>query len=42
MNSKDIRKLNWVPVTDCSELTQTYFDFFDKPFISKTDIEIFI
>lgn len=42
MNAKDIRKLNWVPVTDWSELTQTYFDFFGKPFVSKTDIEIFI
>ena len=42
MNAKGISKLNWVPVTDWNELAQTYFDFWGTPFVSKTDIEIFI
>ena len=42
MNAKDIRQLNWVPVTDWSELTQTYFTLFGESYIQKTDIEIFI
>ncbi len=42
MNAKDIRKLNWVLVTDWSELTQTYFTLFGESYVQKTDIEIFI
>lgn len=42
MNAKDISKLNWVPVTDWSELTQTYFTLFGESYVQKTDIEIFI
>lgn len=42
MNAKDISKLNWVPVTDWSELTQTYFTLFGESYFQKTDIEIFI
>lgn len=41
MNAKDIRKLNWVPVTDWSELTPTLFSF-ATPYVGKRDIKNFI
>lgn len=42
MEAKDIRKLNWVPVTDWKELTQTYFNFRNGKYVQKGDIESFI
>lgn len=41
MNAKDIRKLNWVPATDWSELTPTLFSF-ATPYVGKRDIKNFI
>lgn len=42
MKAKDIRKLNWVPITDWSELTQTHFVGYCKSYVKKADIENFI
>lgn len=42
MKAKDIKKLNWVPVTDWKDLTQTYINLYNGKYVRKEDIECFI
>lgn len=43
MHANEVRNLKWVPVTDWSELTMTYYDTRDDVFfVGKLDVESFV
>ena len=38
MRANEVKNLNWVPVTDWSNLPQTVFDWFNCSYVGETDV----
>lgn len=42
MQVNEVKKLNWISVSDWSELSRTYIDFYGDAYVGERDVEFFV